>query len=140
MCSDNKTVTIDNSIIAHEGFGLLEDFSRGDSGSSEPIPLSTISPETFKIIIRWCTYHKDDDRHTVQEIQEWDQQFIDIEWKTMADIIQAANYLQIKPLLDVGCQQVARMIRGKTPAEIQSMFNISNNFESTGTAVLQERI
>ena len=41
---------------------------------------------------------------------------------------QAANYLDIKPLLDVGCKTVANMIKGKSPEEIRKTFNIQNDF------------
>lgn len=41
---------------------------------------------------------------------------------------QAANYLDIKGLLDVTCKQVANMIKGKTPDEIRKTFNIKNDF------------
>jgi S-phase kinase-associated protein 1 len=43
-------------------------------------------------------------------------------------ILQASNYLDIKPLLDVGCKTVANMIKGKSPEEIRKTFNITNDF------------
>lgn len=54
-----------------------------------------------------------------------------------ADIsFQASNYLDIKPLLDVGCKTVANMIKGKSPEEIRKTFNITNDF----TAEEEEQI
>ena len=45
-----------------------------------------------------------------------------------ADFHQAANYMDIKNLLDVGCKTVANMIKGKSPDEIRKTFNITNDF------------
>lgn len=48
---------------------------------------------------------------------------------TQANLVyQAANYLDIKALLDVGCKTVANMIKGKSPEEIRKTFNIQNDF------------
>ncbi|KAM1105669.1 hypothetical protein ACFX13_002671 [Malus domestica] len=40
----------------------------------------------------------------------------------------AAAYLNIKSLLDLTCQAVADMIKGKTPEEIRKTFNIKDEF------------
>ena len=41
---------------------------------------------------------------------------------------QAANYLDIKGLLDLTCQTVADMMKGKSVEEIRKIFNITNDF------------
>ncbi|KAG6504089.1 hypothetical protein ZIOFF_036417 [Zingiber officinale] len=43
-------------------------------------------------------------------------------------LVKAANYMDIKGLLDLLCQSVADMITGKSPEEIRKTFNIKNNF------------
>merc|ERR1712072_1414082 len=44
------------------------------------------------------------------------------------DMILAANYLDIKDLLELTCEKVASMIKGKTPEEIRKVFNTQNDF------------
>jgi hypothetical protein len=41
---------------------------------------------------------------------------------------KAANFLDIKNLLDLTCTQAANMIRNKTTEEIRHTFNIKNDF------------
>lgn len=56
------------------------------------------------------------------------RQNIDMEALNLVTLPQAANYLDIKGLLDVTCKTVANMIKGKTPEEIRKTFNIKNDF------------
>ena len=42
--------------------------------------------------------------------------------------MQAADYLNIKNLLDLTCETVACMMKGKTVEEIRKMFNIKNDY------------
>ncbi|KAL3634320.1 SKP1-like protein 20 [Castilleja foliolosa] len=62
------------------------------------------------------------------ELKAFDDDFVKVDLSTLFDLILAANYLNIKSLLDLGCQTVADMIKGKTPEEIRKHFNIKNDF------------
>lgn len=52
--------------------------------------------------------------------------------------MQAANFLDIKSLLDLTCQKVADMIKGKQPEEIRKIFNIENDFTPEEEAKIRE--
>ncbi|KAJ1649104.1 hypothetical protein IWQ61_009701 [Dispira simplex] len=62
------------------------------------------------------------------ELDDWDHDFCKMDQGTLFELILAANYLDIKPLLDLTCFAVANMIRGKEPEEIRRTFNIKNDF------------
>jgi S-phase kinase-associated protein 1 len=58
----------------------------------------------------------------------WDVEFLKVDQGTLFELILAANYLDVRGLLDVACKTVANMIKGKNPEEIRRTFNIKNDF------------
>lgn len=68
-----------------------------------------------------------DDKRT-DDICGWDLDFCKVDQPVLFEMILAANYLDIKDLLDLTCKTVANMIKGKTPEEIRKTFNIKNDF------------
>jgi S-phase kinase-associated protein 1 len=115
---------------------MLEDI--GDSSGSDGIPIPNVNESVLRKVIEWCTHHKGDpapvpddeadSRKKSTDIPEWDQKFMQVDQEMLFEIILAANYLDIKALLDVGCKTVANMIKGKSPEEIRKTFNIQNDF------------
>ena len=45
-------------------------------------------------------------------------------------LVTAANYLDIKPLLDLTCLAVSVTIQGKTAAEMRAFFNMSEDLSN----------
>ena len=137
--SDKVELTIDRkaaelSVLIHD---LLEDI--GESATTEAIPIANVNGVILAKVIEWCKHHcndppvtsTDDDtnsRKKTADIDEWDQNLLQVDQDTLFQIILAANYLDIKALVDVGCKTVANMIKGKSPEEIRQTFNIKNDF------------
>ncbi|XP_056846548.1 SKP1-like protein 1B [Raphanus sativus] len=63
-----------------------------------------------------------------EDLKDWDDEFMKTDQSTLFDLILAANFLNVKDLLDLGCQTVADMITGKTSEETRTEFNIENDF------------
>ncbi|SCZ93555.1 BZ3500_MvSof-1268-A1-R1_Chr6-3g08736 [Microbotryum saponariae] len=152
--SDNETFKVEKDVANRSVLikNMIEDLGETD----HPIPLPNVSSNVLKKVslrhhlddslgcctpsdvLEWCEHHKkdidppaeenDDTRRKMTEISDWDQKFIQVDQEMLFEIILAANYLDIKPLLDVGCKTVANMIKGKQPEEIRKLFNIVNDF------------
>jgi len=136
LSSDQATLTVDKDVAERSVLikNMLDDVGEVD----EAIPIPNVNEAVLKKVIEWCEHHKgdapvsnddeSDSRKRSTDIEEWDQKFMQVDQEMLFEIILAANYLDIKPLLDVGCKTVANMIKGKSPEEIRKTFNIQNDF------------
>ncbi|XP_043707040.1 SKP1-like protein 1A [Telopea speciosissima] len=64
----------------------------------------------------------------VEELKKWEAEYMDIDQQVLYELMLAANYLDIKGLLDIAAEKVASMIRGRTPEQIREVFNVKNDF------------
>ncbi|XP_058734528.1 SKP1-like protein 1A isoform X1 [Vicia villosa] len=121
----DEAVALESQTIKH----MIEDDCADETG----IPLPNVTSKILAKVIEYCNKHVDaanSDGRSVDEdeIKNWDAEFVKVDQKTLFDLILAANYLDIKSLLDLTCKTVADMIKGKTPEEIRKTFNIKNDF------------
>ncbi|KAK3224370.1 hypothetical protein Dsin_011395 [Dipteronia sinensis] len=108
-----------------------------DDCANSGIPVPNVTGKILAKVIEYCKKHvefadKTNDRNNsataADDLKAWDAEFVKVDQTTLFDLILAANYLNIKGLLDLTCQTVADMIKGKTPEEIRRTFNIANDF------------
>lgn len=117
---------------------MIEDLSGIGDGKIDEIPLDNVKANVLQKVLEYCEHHKDDPpfvatdegiaKARASEISQWDQKFLQVDQELLFEIILAANFMEIRPLLEVGCRTVANMIKHKSPEEIRKTFNIQNDF------------
>jgi len=125
-----------------------DDDDKKGSGKTTEIPLPNVKSEVLKKVIEFCEHHLSEPMTEVEKplksqnmadvVQKWYADFVDLEQVLLFELILAANYMDIKPLLDLTCATVASMIKGKTPDEIRATFNITNDFSPEEEAQVRE--
>jgi S-phase kinase-associated protein 1 len=129
---------------------LLKTMIQEDTDLEDAIPLPNVKTAVLQRVIDYCNYHKINESEEISKplrstnlidcgVCEWDNTFITgMDQDLLFEVILAANYLDIKPLLDLSCARVASMIKGKTPEEIRKQFNIINDFTPEEEAQILE--
>ncbi|CAJ0553941.1 hypothetical protein HG530_003021 [Fusarium avenaceum] len=138
--NDSAIIEVDRAVSERSMLikNMLEDIGDELITQANPIPIPNVNEAVLRKVIEWCDHHRNDPpqaqddeadaRKKTTDIEEWDQKFMQVDQEMLFEIILASNYLDIKPLLDVGCKTVANMIKGKSPEEIRKTFNITNDF------------
>mmetsp|Transcript_23890 Transcript_23890/g.53911 ORF Transcript_23890/g.53911 Transcript_23890/m.53911 type:complete len:181 (+) Transcript_23890:30-572(+) len=119
-----------------------------DDAESQEIPLINVKSPILSKVIEFCKHHLEEPMNEIEKplksanmsevVQDWYANYVDVEQETLFELILAANYMDIKPLLDLTCATVASMIKGKTPEEIRQTFNIVNDFTPEEEAQVRE--
>jgi S-phase kinase-associated protein 1 len=106
--------------------------------TAEDIPLLNVKSAVLKKVVEYMRYHAENPPKDIEKplkspnmaevVSQWDADFVDVDQELLFELILAANYMDIKPLLDLTCAKVASMIKGKNPEQIRKTFNIVNDF------------
>ncbi|TQE05486.1 hypothetical protein C1H46_008911 [Malus baccata] len=127
--SDGESFEVEEAVaLESQTIGLVIENDCADNC----IPLPNVTSKILAMVIEYCKRHVDaaklDEKIFEDDLESWDQAFVKVDQATLFDLINAAAYLNIKSLLDLTCQAVADMIKGKTPEEIRKTFNIKDEF------------
>jgi S-phase kinase-associated protein 1 len=109
-----------------------------EDDEAQEIPLPNVKSTILALVIEFIRHFATEPMTEIEKplksanmsevVQEWYANFVAVEQETLFELILAANYMDIKSLLDLTCATVASMIKGKSPEEIRKTFNIVNDF------------
>ena len=63
----------------------------------------------------------------MQERKSFDEKFVRIDTEKLCKLASAALGLQLRPLVDLTCGALARIIGGKTPDEVRDIFHLPDD-------------
>lgn len=129
---DKQKITIDSK--SAERSTLLKEVLN-DYSEDKDVSISDVKGDILKKCVEYLTHYKDTEPSEIPKplpsanlldvTNEWDVAFINgIDLDSTFDLINAANYMDIKPLLDLACAKIASIMKGKSAEEIRSIFNI----------------
>jgi S-phase kinase-associated protein 1 len=119
-----------------------------ESDEVKDIPLPNVSANVLQKVIEFCKHYQEEPMTSIQTplksskledlVQQWYADFVKIEKNMLFDLVAAANFMDIKPLLDLTCLAVSILIKGKSAAELREMFNISSDFSPEEDAQIKK--
>lgn len=132
---DKVSFVVDTSVLALSGY--LAGIYEVDSTVQE-IVLEHVRANSLAKIIEYLEYHQ---KVPVAEIPKpiqtcnlkdvvgmWDANFVDCPVDSIFEMLLCANFLHIKPLLELCAAKLATMLVNTTPGQLRKKLNITEEF------------
>ena len=130
--SDGKVIELSTKAASRSKLlnGIIEDYPEDSE-----FPLNKINGATLEKVKEYLDHYKDIEPKQIEKplpkdfkecVDEWDYTFIDVDNSLILSLISAANFMDIRPLLELAAAKVATMIRGTTTETIRNDFDIKD--------------
>jgi S-phase kinase-associated protein 1 len=106
-----------------------------DDDEMEDIPILRVRSQVLDMIVGFMLHYDIDPMETINKplvsnnigdvVQHWYAVFIErLDEDMLFDLVNAANYMHIQPLLELACAGVALSINCKTTVEVNEVFHL----------------
>lgn len=138
--SDGEFYTIPKgvAILSDQLYKLIKDL---DENSPLPIPIG--EKGVLGKVVTYLTYHYENPLPTssfcesFNKIQDWDKNFLAQNESNLAEIVEVAEFLQIKGLLSLISWSVGDKIKNLSTEEIRTMFSLLANHTEEDLAKIE---
>ena len=128
-------ISLENAIISKLVEIMIDD--EKDEEEIQEIPLPAVKTVILGKIVEFMNHYNAEPMKEITKpiksnnmsevVQEWYANFVNIDQEVLFELILAANFMDIHPLLDLTCAKVASMVKGKESYEIRGIFNIDES-------------
>jgi SCF ubiquitin ligase, SKP1 component len=106
-----------------------------DNEIENEFPCPKVSGDILQKVVDYCTHYQEEPMEKIETpLQgetidaivrpEWYVRYCEVDREIMFQLVAAANFLNIKPLLDLTCLAVSVSIKGKTVEELREIFHL----------------
>ena len=117
---------------------IMKESIMGNNQEEIEFNANNIEGDILKKVVEYLEHYENEEPKEIERplpslnfkecVDEWDYNFIDVDINTIFKIINASNYLNIPPLLELSSAKMASIIKGKTTEEVRQLFGIQNEF------------
>ena len=131
--NDEQVFTIKESAVNRSNLvkGILADYE-----DNTEVPLPDVNGKTLKRVVDYLTHYENSEpkpipkplknSHIDEILDEWDFNFVDnIPLDESIDLLNAANYMDIAPLLQLACCRIASEMIDRPVDEVRELFGIT---------------
>lgn len=127
ITSDNQKVELPKSVI--EMSETIKNMFNVLGEINECIPLPNVNKDTLLLIIEFCDKYHNCDIPEMNKFSDWDNNFFNLPNHELFDLVMAANYMEVKPLISMCCMYIASEVKKCTsPEEIKRRFDINKDY------------
>ena len=135
VSSDEVAFPVSKSILQMSGL-IASIYDEGEN-EDKTFPILGVDSSTMKKVIEFCEHYQVEAMSEIAKpiqtndfsklVPEWYNEFTNIEYTLLFQIVEAANYMDIPPLMNLICAKIASMIKDKSIEQIRETFSIEND-------------
>lgn len=123
---------------------VREIISEDETDELISVPIPKVTGHVLGKVMDFCTYYTTQEEmnkittplksNSLEDlVQEWYVEYVNMDRELLFQLVAAANFMDIKELLDLTCLAVAIAIKGKSAQELRTMFQVSEELDPEET-------
>ena len=144
--NDGKEVDLSSKAALRSGLlkGMMEDYQ-----DSTEFSLNNVDGETLEKVKDYLTRYENEEPKIIEKplksndfkelVNDWEYKFLDLSDNEILAIIKAANFMDIKPLLELVAVKITCKLRGTTTETIRKDFNIDTFTKEEEEQIIKDK-